>query len=192
MNSRTIALTAALVLAGCTTNEKNSGLVIDHVVLGQQQTINNVLTCVFQAANSETLYPTFNPGQANTNFGLAGFVVKNQLTDPSTTNSILRTNSTTFSPHQAVVDYELVGANSSVAEQVIPVSSSAVPGNTLTAVAVPLFSPTAVQTALGAFTGFVRTTVRIEGRLDDGSTVSTSAHDYVVSICNNCPTSTCF
>ena len=198
MKTRILVALAAFAAASCTTNQRNSALSITKVVVGSL----SGSTCTLSATADETDFPTFNPTETlaaiaagtPTGNGLAGFVVSNNLSNTANLNTVLRTNTNTFTPHQAVVAYQVVGG-ASLPEQIIPVSSGTVL-NGQTPVAVPLFSPIAIVNALAAFATpqFVRTTTRIEGTLDDGTTVSTSEHDFVVQVCNTagCPETTCF
>jgi hypothetical protein len=81
-----------------------------------------------------------------------------------------------------------------VPQQVVPVSGT-LPTGTKAPLLVEVFSPTAAFAAVSALTTstIIRTTTRIEGTLDDGSTVSTSAHEYVINVCPTCaPTNPCF
>jgi len=195
MTTRPLCLIAALAMASCTTNDHNAGLPIVSTVLATASgTPPAVVTCTISVSGLEVEFPAFNPTQAN-DLAQTGFVVSNQLTDPSTINPILRANTTSFSPHQAVVDYEIPGA--AVGEQIIKISGESVASGAKSAVVVPLFSPAvvfaAVQALAGTGGGVVRTTTRIEGFLDDGSTVSTSEHDYVIQVVGGALLSTpCF
>jgi hypothetical protein len=193
MNTRIIAIAALLLAAACTTNERNGGLVVTKIVEGTPATgATGGTSCTFNAGGAESLLPNYNVG-GSTEAAAAGFVVLNQLINPTTLNTALNTATNTFSPHQAVVDYEIPGAN--VPQQIIPVSSGTVATNSSAAVLVELFSPTAVQTAIAGLTDtFVRTTTRIEGKLDDGSTVSTSEHEFVIHVCTGpaCAFNPCF
>jgi hypothetical protein len=101
-------------------------------------------------------------------------------------------NSATFTAHQAVINYDIPGVV--VPQQIVPVSGSITTG-TKKAILVEVFSPAAAFTAVSGLASntFVRTTTRIEGSLDDGSTVSTSAHEYVINVCPTCAsTNPCF
>jgi hypothetical protein len=180
MNKLILGFCAVLALAGCTTQNHTSALPILTTVLGTASTTAGATTCTITVGSPEIEFPVFNPTQPGTGLGFTGFVVKNQLTDPSTLNTVLRANSTNFSPHQAVVEYEVVGVGT-LPKQIIPTSGQSVVAGASAAVAVPLFSPLAILNALTPNT-IVRTTTRIEGKLDDGSTVSTDEHDYVVQI----------
>src|SRR5207249_3318783 len=77
--------------------------------------------------------PTANTG------GTMGVVVDNNLTDTTTLNQILRTNSATFHPHQAVADYqETQPGGITVTQQIIPVSGTVPAGGSGAA---PLVGP---------------------------------------------------
>jgi len=195
MNTRIIAITAAVAMAGCRTNDRNGALVITKVVVGTAATGAAGSTCTFNAAGNESVFPTYvaNALPPQVQVAAAGFVVQNQLINPSTLNTQLNTATNNFTARQAVVDYEIPGQ--SVAQQIIPAGGT-VPNNFTGAIVVELASPEAVKTAIAAAAAaatspdglFVRTTVRIEGRLDDGSIVSTSAHDFVFHACSSGPT----
>jgi hypothetical protein len=194
MDTRIIAIALAVGLAGCSTNERQADLIVTKVVGGKFTAATAPATggtCGYSASDDEQLLPTFD-GTAPNNRAATGFVVDNQMVDTSTLNSQLRTNTNTFTPHQAVVDYEFPGA--AVAQQIVPVSSGTVATGSQTVVLVELFSPTAALAAANAIAAptFVRTTTRIEGKLDDGTTVSTSAHEYVINVCPGCGNSVCF
>lgn len=198
MNTRIIAI--ALLAAACTTNDRNGGLVVTSVIVGKftAGTPTTPASCTYIPTGGEEILPNYNT-TASAGRASAGFVVKNQLIDPTTLNTALNTATNNFSPHQAVVDYEIFpqagGAAPTVARQIIPVSSGAVPTQSTVAVVVELFSPQPVLTVVNGLTdAFVRTTTRIEGELDDGTKVSTSEHDYVVHVCNGptCVFEPCF
>jgi hypothetical protein len=197
MNTRIIAIAAALTALACTTNERNGGLVITKVVTGTAGAAAGGATgCTFNSGGNETVLPDYSVG-VSTQGASTGFVVLNQLINPNTVNAQLNTATNTFTAHQAVVDYEIVGASTpqpAIGQQIIPAAGT-VPNNFTGAVVVELFSPKAVQDALaGATSEFVRTTTRIEGTLDDGSKVSTSEHEFVIHVCTGatCAADPCF
>ncbi|HEY2031282.1 MAG TPA: hypothetical protein VGH20_18955 [Myxococcales bacterium] len=199
MNLRNL-IAIALLAAACTTNDRNGSLVVTGVVVGKftAATPTTSAACTYNAGDGEEILPNYNTA-GSVNRASAGFVVKNQLIDVSTLNTALNAATNNFSPHQAVVDYEILpstgAAPVTLAQQIIPVSSGAVPSQTSQVVVVELFSPATVLAAVNGLTdAFVRTTTRIEGKLDDGTTVSTSDHDYVVHVCNgaNCAFEACF
>jgi hypothetical protein len=186
---------ALLAAAACTTNGYNSALPITSVVLGTEAAATDAgPSCTFTTSAVETDFPTFNPTDPTNLSGLVGFVVRNQLVSAAASNPVLRANTTDFTPHQAVVQYEIVGSTTTIPQQVIPVSSSSVSSGGVAPVVVPVFSPLVVRTALAALPApaFVRTTTRIEGRLDDGSTARTSEHEYIIQVCNTCAETACF
>ena len=103
MKTRWSILLAALLGASCSTNNKNSALVITKVVLGTATTNPGpppVTTCAYDVGSVEFSFAQINPA-ANSG-GTMGVVVSNNLLDTSTINGVLRTNSATFHPHQAV------------------------------------------------------------------------------------------
>ena len=178
MNTRWSILLLALLAVSCSTNNKNSALVITKVVLGKAETDPGpppVTTCKYDPTSDEFSYPQIDP-TANTG-GTVGVVIQNNLIDTSTLNGELRTNSATFHPHQAVAAYEVIGGNT-VTGQLIPVSGSVQTGAT-GAILVPLFSP--IPATL--LSGIVRVTFWIEGTLDDGSQVRTSEREYIFVTC---------
>jgi hypothetical protein len=186
MNTRLFGLLAALVMLSCSTNDRNSALSVTSVVMGTfaaGTTPTSGGTCTFSATSQETEFPVFAANAPNS-LGASGFVVKNQLVSTTTVNKAFNGDTTTFSPHQAVVDYEIVGG-ATLPQQTIPVSGSPMSSGTSQAVIVPLFLPTAILQAMQALPNggaVVRATTRIEGRLDDGTTVTTSEHEFVVVV----------
>jgi hypothetical protein len=181
---------ATLALSSCTTNSKSSALVVTSVIMGTPVLTtlpdgSSSSSCSFAPGAQETEFPVFAVNNASNNGGSAGFVVQNRLVVSANTNVVLNANSTTFSPHQAVVDYEIIGGGTSIAEQIIPVSGGSVASGGSAVVIIPLFLPTAALAAakaLPAVGGVMRATVRIEGKLDDGSTVTTSEHEFVFAV----------
>jgi hypothetical protein len=171
MKTRWLILLAALAAASCKLSNRNTSLVVTKVVIGK---LDNGL-CTYDASASEFDFAHINPA-ANTG-GTMGVVVQNQLTDPSTLNS-LRTNSATFHPHQMVGDYEVVGG-ATTRGVIIPVSGAQVGPGSSNSVLVPFFSPTVTTT----MSGTIRVTFHIEGKLDDGSIVQTSEHEYIFVTC---------
>jgi hypothetical protein len=188
--TRYIPLIAALLAMSCSTDGYRSDLIITTVVTGEATTSTTGTTCKFNASDPETLFPTYVPGVSA---GAAvGFVVDNQLTDTSTLNTVLRTNSALFNPNAAVVDYQIVGGGT-IPEQRIAVSSASINAGEINAVVVPVFLPAAVQAALPA-NGQVQITAYIEGKLQDSTTVKTTLHDYVIQVCTGagCSATACF
>jgi hypothetical protein len=187
---------AALLAAACTTDGYRSDLIITSVVLPTATTTvvgtATQTTCTLNTSAAETILPNFLPATPG-NFAFVGFVVNNQLTNTASLNTTLRTNTTLWAPDVAVVDYQIIGGGT-IAEQRIATSGGSVNSGQINTVGVPLFSPAAVIAALPA-NGQVRTTTHIEGHLDDGTTVSTTDHDYIIQICNggtNCTAISCF
>jgi len=179
MNNRWFILLPALFGVSCSTN-MNSALVVSKMVLG---------TLTTSAGPPPTSYCSYDPGATEFDFaqidptantgGTMGVVVENNLTDTSTLNGILRTNSATFHPHQVVADYqETQPGGITVTQQIIPTTGT-VPAGGTGAVLVPFFAP--IPATL--LTGIIRVTFHIEGVLDDGSNVRTSEREYIFVTC---------
>jgi hypothetical protein len=180
MNTRWFILLLALFGTSCKTN-MNSSLVVSKMVLGTVTTVAGppVTTyCAYDPSATEFDFAQINPG-ANTG-GTMGVVIENHLSDTSTINGVLRTNSATFHPHQVVADYqETQSGGITVTQQIIP-STGSIPSGGSGAVLVPFFAP--IPSTL--LTGIIRVTFHIEGVLDDGSNVRTSEHEYIFVTCN--------
>ena len=111
MNTRWFILLPALFGVSCNTN-MNSSLVVSKMVLGTLTTLPGppiTSFCSYDPSAQEFDFAQIDP-TANTG-GTMGVVVDNNLTDTTTLNQILRTNSATFHPHQAVADYEVIGGS---------------------------------------------------------------------------------
>ncbi len=180
MNNRWFILLPALFGVSCSTN-MNSALVVSKMVLGTLTTSPGpppTSYCLYDPGATEFDFAQIDP-TANTG-GTMGVVVENNLTDTSTVNSILRTNSATFHPHQVVADYqETQPGGITVTQQIIPTAGS-VPAGGSGAVLVPFFAP--IPATL--LTGIIRVTFHIEGVLDDGSNVRTSKREYIFVTCS--------
>jgi len=172
MKTRWFILLAAVAAASCKINNRNTALVVTKVVLG---TLSGT-SCSYDPGTDETDFAHIDP--AANNGGTMGVVVQNQLTDPSTLNPLLRTTSATFHPHQVVADYETIGG-ATTRGLIIPVSGTQIKPGATGAVLVPFFSPAATAT----MSGTIRVTFHIEGKLDDGSVVQTSEHEYIFVTC---------
>ena len=172
MKRRWLILLAALAAASCKLNNRNSSLVVTKVVIGR---VDNGV-CTYDPSSDEFDFAQINPA-ANTG-GTMGVVVKNQLTNPASLNSTLRTTSATFHPHQMVGDYEIVGG-AITRGVIIPVSGAQIGPGSSGPVLIPFFSPAATTT----MSGTIRVTFHIEGKLDDGSVVQTSEHEYIFVTC---------
>ncbi|MGZ6141805.1 MAG: hypothetical protein ACXWLM_00640 [Myxococcales bacterium] len=155
---------------------------------------NGTTGCAFDSTANELAFSTLNP---TTNLGEVAAVVENRLTDTSTLNADLRTNSAQFQPHQVVVNYEVLprtagaAAPYTIPRQIIAAGGVVVPssGGTGT-VAAPMFLP-GVLPAAAATGDFIRTTFHVEGRLSDGSTVQTNDREYLFRVCTTCTTNAC-
>ena len=137
------------------------------------------LTCTLSPGDVETSFLAVNPAE---NTGTVGVVVLNQAL-PNITNPLLRVDTNTFLPHQAVVDYEVIGGGASILEKTIPATGATVPSaGGLGSIAVQMLPAGSVPATLAAGT-FIRTTFHIEGKLVDGSSVHTSEREYLFQIC---------
>jgi hypothetical protein len=173
MKIRWLIALAALLGASCKTN-RNSALVVTKMVLGQV----SGTTCAYDPGSDEFDFANIDPA-ANSG-GTMGVVLQNNLSDPSTLNQLLRTNSATFHPHQVVADYEVIGGTT-LANQIIPVSGVQITaGGGTGPVLVPFFSPAGTAT----LTGMIRVTFHVEGKLDDGSVLKSSEHEYIFVTCS--------
>jgi hypothetical protein len=180
MNTRWFILLPALLGVSCST-KMNSALVVSKMVLGTLTTVAGpppTSFCTYDPGATEFDFAQINP-TANTG-GTMGVVVENNLVNPSTINPLLRTDSATFHPHQAVADYqETQSGGITVTQQIIPVSGS-VPAGGTGSVLVPFFAP--IPATL--LSGIIRVTFHIEGVLDDGSNVRTSEREYIFVTCS--------
>src|ERR1700682_1589176 len=109
-----IALLALVMAASCSTKNQNSALIITKVIpakaTGTPGTggAAGTFPCVFDPGQAEyTPYLPLNPSE---NRGIVAAVVGNNLTNPAKDNVVLRTDSTIFLPHQAVVTYDIDSA----------------------------------------------------------------------------------
>ena len=79
-----------------------------------------------------------------------------------------------------VADYEVIGGTT-LTNQIIPVSGTQITsGGGTGPVLVPFFSPAATAT----LTGTIRVTFQVEGKLDDGSVMKSSQHEYIFVTCS--------
>jgi len=171
----------ALLAASCSTGGKNSAIIVTKFVLGTTQGtadagVGPPPACTYDSTAHDFSNANINPA---TNVGSLGVVIANQLASTTSLNTVLRTDSTLFSPHQVVADYEVIGGNTTIG-QIIPVSGGAVSAGGTSVVIVPFFAPAAVK----GLTGTIRVSFHIEGKLEDGSTVHTSQHEYIFVTCS--------
>jgi hypothetical protein len=187
MNIRNGIVLLGLLAGACTTNNQRSDLVIIRVVEAKDDGSG---ACLFDSAAAELTFSTLNP---TTNVGEIAAVVENRLTDPSSSNALLRTNSAQFQPHQVVVSYEVLPRTAGAAppyaipRQVVAAGGVVVQTGGFGTVGAPLFLPGVLPA--GAATGdFIRTTFHVEGGLADGSTVQTNDREYLFRVCTTCAT----
>jgi hypothetical protein len=179
---RTHILLLALLATSCfVKSNKNSAIVVTKIVRGASS--GTPPTCLFSASDPESNFATVNPTAV---LGVMGVVISNQLTKTDSINTVLRTDSTTFSPHQVVADYEVIGGPI-IAGQIIPVSGGSIGGGgSSTPVLTPFFFPPAVK----ALQGTIRVTFHVEGKLDDGTNMKSTEHEYIFITCNTVGCST--
>ena len=192
MKIRNAIALLGLLAGACSTNGARSDLVITKVVEASAGTAPG--TCTFDAAGTELTFSVLNP---TSNIGEVAAVVDNRLIDTSTINPDLRTNTAQFQPHQMVIRYEVLPRTPGAAPpyavnpQIVAVGGVVVDTGGTGTVGAPFFLP-GVLPAAGPATGdFIRTTFHVEGTLNDGSKVSTSAREYLFQICTTCTTNVC-
>ena len=170
------------LLAGCKARNQRSDVLITAIIPPKASSTGSgaaaVLGCEFDTASPEfTPFLPYNPAE---NRGMIAAVVQNNLTDTSSLNPDLRTNTTIFMPHQAVVDYELIPGGGAPAEQVIPTSGVTVASGQKSAVGIEIFRGVAITPAPGTY---IRVTLHLEGKLADGSLVRSSEREYLFQYC---------
>jgi len=187
MNVRNGIALLGLLAAACSTNNQRSDLVITKVI----EATNNGTACVFDTSSAELVFSTLNP---TTNVGEVAAVVENRLSDPSSINPLLRTNSALFEPHQVVVDYEVLPRTAGapppygpIPRQIVAAGGVVVPTGGEGTVAAPLFLP-GVLPAAAATNDIIRVSFHVEGKLADGSTVRTTEREYLFKVCTTCTT----
>ena len=176
-----IAVLLVLLAAGCKV-QNNAALVIGNMVPGKLQTTTGTTggACLFDPGAQEVDFLPLNPAE---NTGTMGVVVQNQIQATSSVNGILFTDSSMFLPHQAVVDYEVVGVGAVGSQKVVAVSGATVPGGGKGSVITPLV-PAGSVPATTAPGSVLRVTFHLEGKLVDGRTVHTTEREYLFVICN--------
>lgn len=180
------ALAILVLLAGsCTTRNETSALVISSVIppiasaVGTGAT--SALGCKFDPASPEyTPDLPYNPAE---NRGSIAAVVVNNLSPTVNLNPLLRGDSTSFLPHQAVVNYEYVpaGAGAAPGTNTIPTAGIVVPGGGgKGTVGIDIFNGLAISVPNGTY---IRVTFHLEGKLVDGSLVHTAEREYLFRYC---------
>jgi hypothetical protein len=183
MNTRNLLVVLALLGAGCTTRNENSALVITSVIppkataSGAGATAS--VSCAFDQTVAEFTELPYNPAE---NRGEVGAVVQNNLVSTAALNPQLRAESTTFLPHQAVVKYEYIPgtAGTPPGQTVIPVSGVEVPVASKGTVGFSVFNGVTIAVPAGTY---IRVTMHLEGKLLDGSVVSTAEREYLFRFC---------
>ena len=189
MNTRNGIAVLGLLAAACSTNNQRSDLVITKVI----EATDPGTGCAFDTTAKELTLSSLNPAS---NVGEVAAVVENRLSDPSSINPLLRTNTALFLPHQVVVDYEVLPRSAGAAppyaipRQIVAAGGVVVQTGESGTVGARLFLPGVLPA--GAATGdVIRTTFHVEGKLADGSTVRTNDREYLFRICTTCTTNTC-
>ena len=115
MKMRTHILLLALLATSCfVKSNKNSAIIVTRVVKGTSA--GTPAVCTYNPSDAEFDFANVNPAVVS---GVMGVVISNQLTKTDSINTVLRTDSTIFSPHQVVADYEVIGGPI-IAGQIIP------------------------------------------------------------------------
>jgi hypothetical protein len=179
--TRTVVL-LALLAAACTTKGENSALVITKVLISKGTTAAGVTTCPpITVSDVESNYILIGPD----NFGQVFLVVDNRILDVSTQNTVLRTPSADFLPHQVVVSYEVLGTGTLTAPSTVAVAAVVVPTKGQGPVGIPALFPSTFGAVAGGIAAgtFIRATLHLEGKLIDGSTVKTAEREYIFRTC---------
>jgi hypothetical protein len=176
MTPTRIALLGALALAGCTTQNQFSYLVITKVVEGTltPATATAPATCTIDPAAKAIDYLHVNPAESS---GLAAPVIENRLLNNANA-ATGRLNSNDFIAHQAVIDYEVIG-QAPMARQIVPIDGM-VPAGGSAAINVPFFPPGSNAPRIN---GSVRVSFHLEGKTLDGATAKTNQHEYIFVLC---------
>jgi len=186
MKTRNAIVALALLLASCKTRNENSQLPIISVIAptatftaGAAGSAGTV-SCKFDAGAAEFTTLPYNPAE---NVGRIAAVVQNNLTPTTGLNQLLRSDTSTFLPHEAVVSFEYASGSAGAAPgpNTIPVSGLEVPAGGKATVGIDIFSGTPISAPNGTF---IRVTFSIKGKLLDGSIVHTSEREYLFRYCN--------
>jgi hypothetical protein len=185
MKTRIVLLTLVLA-ASCGTKNQNSALVITKVIPPTAKGTPGTggaagsLACSFDPGQQE--YTPYLPINPNENRGIVAAVVGNNLTNPAKDNTVLRTDSTMFLPHQAVVTYEIAsGPGTAPGPSIVPASGISVPSGGTGTVGIEMFRGVSLTSFLPG--SYVRTTFHLEGKLNDGSSVRTTEREYLFQFC---------
>jgi hypothetical protein len=176
MTSTRIALLCAVALAGCTTQNQFSYLVITKVVEGTftPATPTTPSFCTVDPAAKAIDYLHVNPAESN---GTAAPVIENRLVSNANTGTG-RLNTNDFIAHQAVIDYEVIG-QAPMSRQLVAVDGL-VPAGGSAAINVPFFPPGSNAPRIN---GAVRVSFHLEGKTLDGATAKTNQHEYIFVLC---------
>ena len=184
MKTRNAIVALALLLASCKTRNENSSLPIISMVAPTATASGTgataTVSCKFDPGSGEFSELPYNPAE---NRGSVAAVVQNNLTPTTSLSPLLRADSTTFLPHQAVVDYEFIpgSAGAPPPENTVPVSGLEVAAGTKATVGINIFNGTAIAVPNNTL---IRVTFHIEGKLVDGSLVHTAEREYLFRYCS--------
>lgn len=178
MTPKRFALLGALAIAGCSTQNQFSYLVITKVVEGTftPATPTAPAFCTIDPSAKGVDFLRVNPAESN---GTAAPVIENRFPNNANVPGG-RLNSNDFVAHQAVIDYEVIGGQRTLARQIVPVDGVVV-ANGSGAINVPFFPPGMNAQGLS---GAVRVTFHLEGKTLDGATAKTNQHEYIFVLCN--------
>jgi hypothetical protein len=184
MKTRNALAILALLASSCTTRNENSALVISSVIPPTASATGSgattVLGCSFVLSTAEFTSLPYNPAE---NRGIVAAVLQNNLTPTATLNTILRADTTSFLPHQAVVNYEYIpsSAGTPPGQTVVAAGGLEVPGGSKGTVEVDMFTGPPISVPNGTY---IRVTFHLEGKLLDGSLVHSSEREYLFRFCN--------
>jgi hypothetical protein len=181
------AAAAVFTASACTTKGENSALVTTRVVSGVASGPADAgpgpASCKLDATGtSELAFISLGPD----NFGTVGVGISNRIVDATQQNPLLRTNSSDFYANHAVVTYEVIGTGGTITANGTPPASGLVPQGGTGTVGVVLFPSRFSAAGAGIAAGtFIRATIRIEGKLLDGSTVKSSDREFLFQACGS-------
>jgi hypothetical protein len=173
MKTRNALAILALLASSCMARNENSALVISAVIPPTASSSGTppVLSCKFDPSQAEYTSLPYNPAE---NRGIVAALVQ--------INTILRTDSTNFLPHQAVVTYEYIPASAGTppGQTIVAAGGIEVPGGGKGTVEVDMFTGAPISLPNGTI---IRVTFHLEGKLLDGSLVHTSEREYLFRFC---------
>src|SRR5258708_17337364 len=184
MKTRNALALLALLALSCKTKSENSAFVISSVAPPTASSsgsgATSVLGCKFDPSTAEFSVLPYNPAE---NRGIVAAVLLNNLSPTTALNPLLRTDTTTFLPHQAVLNYEYIpsSAGTPPGQTVVAASGVEVPGGGKRTVEVDMFTGATISVPNGTY---IRVTFHLEGKLLDGSLVNSSEREYLFRFCS--------